>query len=29
MLRLDGALGADAYRDEDDGFLGRLKSAFR
>ena len=30
LLRLEGELGADAYRsDDDDGFLGRLKSAFR
>jgi len=29
ILRLEDELGADAYRDEDDGFLGRLKSAFR
>ncbi|HET9289228.1 MAG TPA: J domain-containing protein [Gaiella sp.] len=30
VLRLEGELGADAYRsDDDDGFLGRLKSAFR
>jgi molecular chaperone DnaJ len=29
VLRLEGELGTDAYRDEDDGFLGRLKSAFR
>jgi len=28
LLRLESELGADAYRD-DDGFLGRLKSAFR
>ncbi len=28
VLRLEGELGPDAYR-EDDGFLGRLKSAFR
>ena len=28
VLRLEGELGDDAYRD-DDGFLGRLKSAFR
>ena len=29
VLRLDVELGTDAYRDDDDGFLGRLKSAFR
>jgi hypothetical protein len=29
VLRLEGELGNDAYRDDDDGFLGRLKSAFR
>ena len=30
LLRLEGELGADAYRsDDDDGFLGRPKSAFR
>jgi molecular chaperone DnaJ len=29
LLRLEGELGTDAYRDEGDGFLGRLKSAFR
>jgi molecular chaperone DnaJ len=29
VLRLEGELGPDAYRGEDDGFFGRLKSAFR
>jgi hypothetical protein len=29
MLRLENELGTHAYRDDDDGFLGRLKSAFR
>ncbi len=29
VQRLAGELGDDAYRDDDDGFLGRLKSAFR
>ena len=29
LLRLEGELGEDAYRDDDDGFLGKLKSAFR
>jgi molecular chaperone DnaJ len=29
VLRLETELGPGAYRDEDDGFLGRLKSAFR
>lgn len=29
LLRLEEALGAAAYRDDDDGFLGKLKSAFR
>ena len=29
LLRLENELGANAYRDDDDGFLGRLKSAFR
>jgi molecular chaperone DnaJ len=29
VLQLENRLGAEAYRDEDDGFLGRLKSAFR
>ena len=29
LLRLENELGTDAYRDDDDGFLGRLKSAFR
>jgi len=29
VLRLEGELGSEAYRDEDEGFLGRLKSAFR
>ena len=29
LLRLEKALGEDAYRDDDDGFLGKLKSAFR
>jgi hypothetical protein len=29
LLRLENQLGANAYRDDDDGFLGRLKSAFR
>ena len=28
LLRLEETLGADAYRD-DDGFIGKLKSAFR
>jgi len=28
LLRFEGELGVDAYRD-DDGFLGKLKSAFR
>ena len=29
VLRLENELGQEAYRDDDDGFLGRLKSAFR
>jgi molecular chaperone DnaJ len=29
VLRLENELGTHAYRDDDDGFLGRLKSAFR
>lgn len=29
LLRLGTELGEDAYRDDDDGFLGRLKGAFR
>ena len=29
LLRLEEALGAAAYHDDDDGFLGKLKSAFR
>ncbi len=29
LLRLEGELGSDAYRDDGDGFLGKLKSAFR
>jgi len=29
LLRLESKLGADAYRDDDEGFIGRLKSAFR
>ncbi len=29
LARLETELGTDAYRDDDDGFLGRLKSAFR
>jgi molecular chaperone DnaJ len=29
LLRLEEELGADAYRDDDDGLLGKLKSAFR
>ena len=29
LLRLEETLGAGAYRDDDDGFLGKLKSAFR
>jgi len=29
LLRLEETLGEDAYRDDDDGFLGKLKSAFR
>ena len=29
VLRLENELGTNAYRDDDDGFLGRLKSAFR
>ncbi len=29
LLRLEEALGEDAYRDDDDGFIGKLKSAFR
>ena len=29
VLRLEKELGTEAYRDDDDGFLGRLKSAFR
>ncbi|MCZ7588148.1 MAG: J domain-containing protein [Gaiella sp.] len=29
VLRLERELGSEAYRDEDEGFLGRLKSAFR
>ncbi len=29
LLRLEEALGEDAYGDDDDGFLGKLKSAFR
>jgi molecular chaperone DnaJ len=29
LLRLEDELGADAYRDDDDGFIGKLKSAFR
>jgi molecular chaperone DnaJ len=29
LLRLESELGADAYKDDDDGFIGRLKSAFR
>jgi molecular chaperone DnaJ len=29
LLRLEEALGTGAYRDDDDGFLGKLKSAFR
>ena len=29
VLRLEAELGSEAYRDEDDGFFGRLKSAFR
>jgi molecular chaperone DnaJ len=29
LVQLESELGSDAYRDDDDGFLGRLKSAFR
>ena len=29
LLRLEETLGEEAYRDDDDGFLGKLKSAFR
>jgi molecular chaperone DnaJ len=29
LLRLEGELGDDAYRTDDDGFIGKLKSAFR
>jgi molecular chaperone DnaJ len=29
LLRLESELGSEAYRDDDDGFIGRLKSAFR
>jgi molecular chaperone DnaJ len=29
LLRLETELGSEAYRDDDDGFIGRLKSAFR
>ena len=29
LLRIEGELGDDAYRGDDDGFLGKLKSAFR
>ncbi len=29
LLRLEETFGEDAYRDDDDGFLGKLKSAFR
>ena len=29
LLRFEGELGDDAYRGDDDGFLGKLKSAFR
>ena len=29
LVRLESELGADAYRDDDDGFIARLKSAFR
>jgi molecular chaperone DnaJ len=29
LLRLGRELGDDAYRDDDDGFLGRLRGAFR
>lgn len=29
LLRLEGELGDDAYAGDDDGFLGRLRSAFR
>jgi molecular chaperone DnaJ len=29
LERLDASLGADAYRDDDEGFFERLKSAFR
>jgi molecular chaperone DnaJ len=29
LLRLEEGLGEGAYRDDDDGFLGKLKSAFR
>jgi molecular chaperone DnaJ len=29
MMRLESELGDEAYRDDDDSFLGRLKSAFR
>jgi molecular chaperone DnaJ len=29
LLRLEETLGEDAYRDDDDGFLGKLKSTFR
>ena len=29
FLRFEGELGDDAYRGDDDGFLGKLKSAFR
>jgi len=29
LVRLESELGADAYRDDDEGFIGRLKSAFR
>jgi molecular chaperone DnaJ len=29
LVRIESELGADAYRDDDDGFIGRFKSAFR
>ena len=29
LLRLEGDLGESAYRGDDDGFIGKLKSAFR
>jgi molecular chaperone DnaJ len=29
LLRLGAELGEDVYRDDDDGFFGRLKGAFR